>query len=101
MWTRSKLPTKGKEQDSTTSAWERILSVGKSNDANWNLQGVEVEQAKPGTAPENSDDSIATALQNVMPNHVKSPIENTLATIPDTVEKAVEQLFHVVNLSAQ
>lgn len=45
-----------------------------------------------GRSPEEGDDSIATALQEVSTDGVKSQVANVLATILDKVEKCVDQL---------
>lgn len=39
-----------------TSAWERILNVGKSDDVNRNPPGVQEQQGEPGSAPEDDHD---------------------------------------------
>lgn len=85
-------------RDGTSSAWETILNAGKSNDANGHCQGVEKKQVEPGPAPEHEDDLIATTLQDMIANEIKSQAANALAIIPDTVGEAVEQCFHAAIL---
>lgn len=84
---------KRKMDVTSKSAWETILTTDKSNDAIRSCQGVEENQVEPGLAPEYGDDPIATALQEVIGDEVKSLLANAMDTILDMVEEAFEQLF--------
>lgn len=99
--TSSELPTKDKKEGTTKSAWETILNAGKGDDANRVRTGVEDKQVEPGPALEDDDHLIATALQEVIANEVKSQVTNALGTIADMVEESVEQRLCAATLSAQ
>lgn len=77
----SKDPTQSKKEATFTGAWEIILNACKINHANCNRQGVEEPLVEPGPGPECEDDAIATAMQEVFEDEVKSQAD-ALATIP-------------------
>lgn len=83
------------------TARETILIDGKGNDANCTCRGAREQPAEPGPAQENEDDLIATALQEVITDEMKSQVANELETIPDMAEEAAKLLFRADNLSAQ
>lgn len=56
---------------------------------------------KPGPAPEGDDDSLGTAIQELVDDEVKFQVAIALATILDMVEKGVEQIFRAATHSAQ
>lgn len=64
--THSKTPTNGKMGVMTTSAWETILDGGNFNDANRNRERLGEQKVEPVPAPEDDNDSIATALAEVI-----------------------------------
>lgn len=84
-----------------TTAWETILNAGKSDDTNRDCHGVGEQQVESGPAPEDGDDSIATALQEVIPDEVKSQVKNAMVEVLVMVEGAVEHLFQASTPSAQ
>lgn len=99
--TCSQLPTKGEKEALTTRDCEAILYGSQSTDGSHDREEVEKQQVKPGTAPEDNYDSVTTALYEVIADKVKSQVSNALATIPDMMEDAVEQLLHAAKLKAQ
>lgn len=85
----------------TTTAWEAILNAGKSSDANRGRQRAEESLVEPGAAPEHDEDLTENVLQEKIADDFKSHVANVLATIPDMVAEAVEQLFWASTPSAQ
>lgn len=53
-------------RDPLTSAWETILDASKHDDGTCDFEGVEEQQVDPGPTPEDTDDFIATMLQEVI-----------------------------------
>lgn len=97
----SKVPTKGKNEATSTIAWEATMDAGKSDEASCDCQGVEEQKLEPGTTLEDEDDSIATALQMVIADEVRSQVANVLTKVVDMAEVAAEQLIGADTLTAQ
>lgn len=76
-----------------------VWNAGDSDDTNWNCQGVEEQQVDPGLAPEDKEDWVATVLQQVIDDEVKSQVSNAMTALPGIVEEAVEQLLPATALS--
>lgn len=56
---------------------------------------------KPGPSPEDRDDWMATALQELIADEVKSRVVKCVSLNPGQGEKAVEQLFCAASISDQ
>lgn len=97
--TRSEMLAKSKEEVTSTSISETILSAGKSNNKICHYHRVKKQQVKSVPTPGVDYDLIAPALQEMMmANEVNSLVANTLTTFLDMVEEAVEQLFELPSL---
>lgn len=101
MSARSELPSKDRKKATSTSPWETILIASNSNEANRDCQRVQEQQVEPELAPEEDDDLIATVLQEVIANEVRSQVTNALATMLHMMEKTVEQFFLSATLGAR
>lgn len=60
-------------------AWKSILNNGKGDEANSDCDGVEKQQVEPRTAPKDIDESIVTALQELIVDKVKQQVKFALA----------------------
>lgn len=55
---------------------------------------------EPEPTADHDDESTATGLKQVISDEVKSLVASTLATFPDLVKQAVEQLFRIATANA-
>lgn len=79
------------------SAWDTALNVEERNEAKYDLHSVKEQQVETEPALEEANDSIATAIQEVIADEVKWQVRNAIAAILDMAEEAVEHLFHAGN----
>lgn len=80
---------------------EKIQNAKEPNDAKPDFHSIEEEEVKSGPAPEETIDSIATALQEAITYEVKWKVGKAMPAVPNILEEGVEQLLRAATLSAR
>lgn len=75
---RGEVQRKGKTKDRSRSAWKTVLNVGGNDDPSQDYAGAEEQQVKLGTAPEDANDYMEAALQEMIADEIKQQVSMRL-----------------------
>lgn len=95
------LQDRGKVEAALTSDWETGLDLKERDDASCGHRRVEEQQVETGPPPEDGNNSIRTALQEMVVNEVKRQVQMAFLAIQDIIRHVIEELLRAARTSGK
>lgn len=87
--------TNEKYEDGSGSACKNVFEAENRNDVGQDFRSVEEEQVQSHSAPNEANDIIVTALQEVVHSEVELQAKNALVSDSELAEEAAGRLSHI------